>query len=144
MKTRKATLADSSDIARLTLQLGYSADITEIKERLARILQRSDCAVYVAEDDDSTLLGWIQVHTLDVLESGLKVEIVGLIVAEKARRRGVGGILMQCAEAWTRKNGLEEIVVRSNSQRIESHLFYPAQGFHQTKTQTVYRKILIL
>ena len=142
MKTRKATRADSLAIAELTTQLGYPVDVLETEKRLAQILAKDDNAVYVALDGAGTIIGWIQAHTSCFLESGLRVEIVGLIVADKARRQGVGRILVQCVEEWTRESGAKVIVVRSNSKRIESHLFYPALGFQPTKNQQVYRKII--
>ena len=37
--------------------------------------------------------------------------------------------------------GAEAVVVRSNTKRVESHIFYPALGFTVSKTQSVYRKL---
>ena len=106
METRKATMADAPAITDLTSQLGYPADITEIQERLAKILAQPDSALYVAEDDNGAVIGWVQAHALYSLESGFRVEIIGLIVAENARRKGVGRILVGCVEQWTRARGV--------------------------------------
>ncbi|MBU1568861.1 MAG: GNAT family N-acetyltransferase [Proteobacteria bacterium] len=144
MMTRKATNADCHAIAELTAQLGYLADVSEIRERLAKILPRDDYAVYVAEDDAGAIVGWIQTRISHLLGSGLMIEIVGLIVAENARRRGVGHILVQCAEKWALEHGANEIIVRSNTKRIASHLFYPSLGFQPAKSQQVYRKKIVL
>jgi hypothetical protein len=38
--------------------------------------------------------------------------------------------------------GAPVLVVRSNTTRRESHVFYPALGFSVSKTQRVYRKLL--
>jgi len=143
MKARKAISPDSRAIAELTVQLGYSANVSEIGERLAKILPRDDCAVYVAEDDDGMIIGWIQTHASYVLESGFRAEIVGLVVAENARRQGDGRILVRCAEEWAGECDADVIVVRSNTKRRESHLFYPSLGFQPTKTQQVYRKKIV-
>jgi GNAT superfamily N-acetyltransferase len=77
-----------------------------------------------------------------VLESGFRVEIVGLVVAEDCRRHGVGRELVQRAEQWAAGLGAATVVVRSNTKREESHRFYPALGYAATKTQAVYRKRL--
>jgi GNAT superfamily N-acetyltransferase len=143
MKTRNAAKTDGLAIAELTAQLGYSTDVLETEERLTKILAQADSAVYVAEDDCGAIIGWIQTHVLCSLESGLRVEIIGLIVAENARRRGVGRLLIRCAEEWTRATGANAMVVRSNSQRIKSHLFYPSLGFKHIKNQQVYRKTVV-
>ena len=76
------------------------------------------------------------------LESGRRAEIVGLVVAGAGRRRGVGRALVQAAEAWAAKGGIERLIVRSNITRAESHAFYPALGFSRGKTQAVYQKAL--
>lgn len=138
---RDAVLADAGEIARLTTELGYSANEAEISGRLAKILGREDQLVLVAISG-AEIAGWLQAHASDVLESGFRVEIVGLIVGENHRRAGVGRNLVQRAEKWAEKLGAASVVVRSNTLRSASHQFYPALGFTASKTQAVYRKSL--
>jgi GNAT superfamily N-acetyltransferase len=76
------------------------------------------------------------------LESGYRVEIVGLIVGEGYRRSGIGRALVRQAERWALNIGSDTMVVRSNTKRIGSHNFYPALGFSGVKTQAVYQKRL--
>lgn len=139
---RLANDADAAAIARLTTALGYPTETKVAANRLRRLLGRDDQRVWVAARCQE-VIGWLQAHACDVLESGYRVEIVGLIVAANARRNGVGRALVQQAEAWARQLGASAIVVRSNVQRAESHRFYPALGFATTKTQAVYRKNLV-
>jgi GNAT superfamily N-acetyltransferase len=139
---RQAVISDSSEIARLTAELGYAAGVDAIADRLARIGERKDSLLLVAVWEE-TMVGWLQAQTSEVLESGFRAEIVGLIVSDVCRRRGVGRSLVQHAERWAMEVGAEAVVVRSNTKRSESHLFYPALGFCASKTQAVYRKQLI-
>ncbi len=141
MILRHATLADAAAIAALTGELGYTADEAASRERLSKLLDRAECHLVVAEMKGA-VAGWLQAVTGEVLESGFRVEIVGLVVGEKFRRRGVGRALVARAEVWARSLGAPAIVVRSNTLRTESHVFYPALGFESTKTQAVYRKHL--
>lgn len=141
MTIRDAVAADAAALARLTAQLGYAADAETIAGRLARISGAPDQLVMVAVVED-TIAGWLQAHASVVLESGFRVEIAGLIVSDQFRRGGVGRSLVQRAEQWAREIGAEAVVVRSNTQRVESHRFYPALGFALSKTQSVYRKSL--
>jgi GNAT superfamily N-acetyltransferase len=139
-KVRAATGADAEPIARLSRDLGYPADAGTVRERLGRILGRGDQRVVVAETAGGVVCGWLQAHSSDVLESGLRVEIIGMIVSEPMRRMGVGRALVAQAETWAEEISAETIVVRSNSKRVESHAFYPALGYLPSKTQVVYRK----
>ncbi len=141
MTIREALSSDSGDIARLTGELGYAYDAAATLDRLGRIVGRSDHGVWVAVID-GRIAGWLQAHASESLESGLRVEIVGLIVAAGCRRCGIGRALVQQAERWAAAVGSTVVVVRSNTKRLESHDFYPALGFSPTKTQSVYRKLL--
>ena len=140
ISVRAATEGDAEAIAPLVEELGYSADGETMRERLARLVARSDYLVAVAQFDSGEICGWIQAHSSEVLESGFRVEIVGLVTAKHMRRRGIGRLLVECAELWATRVGAQAIAVRSNVKRVESHGFYGALGYANTKTQNVYRK----
>jgi ribosomal protein S18 acetylase RimI-like enzyme len=141
MKIRKAVPGDAPSIAKLTTELGYVADVPAVAERLSSLSDRDDDLVLVAEESGE-VAGWIQAHTSVVLESGHRMEIVGLIVSGRFRRQGVGRSLVESAESWGRERGVAVFTVRSNIVREESHEFYPALGYEKSKTQAVYRKKL--
>jgi GNAT superfamily N-acetyltransferase len=139
---RAATLDDAADIARLSAQLGYPADVAVFADRLERILPLRTHAVLVYESENGRLAGFIGLEQRLTVESGDKAEIVGLVVDADARRTGAGRKLIAAAEDWTRARGLRELFLRSNIVRPEAHAFYPALGFERSKTQHVYRKTL--
>lgn len=143
-KVRAATEADAVQIAALSRELGYPEEARAIRDRLRRILRRDDQRVYVAEAEGGAVCGWLQAHSSDVLESGFRVEITGLVVSAQMRRRGVGGSLVAQAETWASEISAGTIVVRSNAKRVESHEFYPALGYLPSKTQVVYRKPTVI
>jgi GNAT superfamily N-acetyltransferase len=138
---RPAAESDAEPIARLSTELGYPADAQAIRQRLHTLLDSRNDRVIVALDSGE-VVGWLQAHASHVLESGFRVEIVGLIVSPTVRRRGVGRDLVAEAERWAGSLGAEVVVVRSNAKRTESHSFYPALGYTADKTQVVYRKAL--
>jgi len=140
VRLRAASAGDAESIAALSGELGYPAGPGTVRARLRRILAREDQLVIIAEHGRGRVCGWLQAHCNEALESGLRVEIVGLIVAKGMRRRGVGRCLVERAEAWAREVAAETVVVRSNARRLESHAFYPSLGYQATKTQVVYRK----
>lgn len=138
---RPAAIGDAAEIARLSRQLSYPVAADVMAERLGRALARKDQRVLVAQVGGQ-VCGWVQAQGAEIIESGFRVEIVGLIIDESARRRGLGRRLVQEAENWAVTLGAQMVVVRTNVIRAESHMFYRALGFRQTKTQHVYRKIL--
>jgi GNAT superfamily N-acetyltransferase len=141
MTLRDAVRSNAGEIAQLTGELGYSTDTAEISGRLSRVTDRRKQVVIVAVLERK-ISAWMQAHAFEVLESGFRAEIVGLVVAQSYRRRGVGRHLVEAAERWAVEIGAPVIVVRSNLKRVESHRFYPALGFSSSKTQAVYRKLL--
>jgi GNAT superfamily N-acetyltransferase len=143
ISVRAATEADADAIAPLVEELGYPAASGDIRQRLTRLVRRSDCLVAVAQSEGGEISGWLQALHSEVLESGCRVEIVGLVTAKAMRRRGIGRLLVRFAESWALRSGIHAMVVRSNVKRAESHKFYSALGYENSKTQNVYRKSLL-
>lgn len=134
---------DIDMLVKLTAELGYAATAAQLQARLTILILefRSTHYVRVAEAADQ-LLGWVQAERRLSLETGERIELVGLVVSETAKRSGVGRQLVQSVEEWARTQNVLQLVVRSNVVRAESHLFYPALGFQANKTQQVYAKTL--
>jgi GNAT superfamily N-acetyltransferase len=139
---RPATEADSDPIATLTGELGYPCQPAATRRRVISMLGRSDYLLLVAEAPGSAICGWLQAHSSEALESGFRAEIVGLVVAQNARRQGIGQRLVAEAEKWASSISAPAVVVRTNSTRSESHPFYLALGYTAAKTQVVYRKAI--
>ncbi|MBU8977002.1 GNAT family N-acetyltransferase [Lysobacter sp. FW306-1B-D06B] len=139
---RRARADDAAELARLSAQLGYPQQADAFARRLRQVLISADHPVVVATDDGTRLLGFIAIERRLMLETGERVEIVGLVVDDAARRRGIGQALVRAAEDWARAQGLDEVMVRSNVLRADSHPFYEGAGFERTKTQHAYLKRL--
>src|SRR5215831_12144877 len=131
---RAATKADAAVIAKLTTELGYPVSAEVMRTRLAKILACREQLMIVALAERQ-VCGWLQAHYTEVIESGARVEIAGLIVTEKMRRRGIGRLLLAYAEDWAAAIHVRAMVVRTNMIRVASHVFYIAQGFAHVKTQ---------
>jgi GNAT superfamily N-acetyltransferase len=139
---RQAVESDAAELARLTSQLGYPVSEAAIRVRMSRMLGTADACVLVAEGQGGELAGWIHGFLCQLLESGYRVEIGGLIVDERRRRSGIGRRLVQTVEAWAVERGAVELSVRCREERAESHKFYESLSFGHTKTQRVFRKRL--
>jgi GNAT superfamily N-acetyltransferase len=140
----KIRLAESNDIpalAGLSGKLGYSSDVKLLRECFLTLSSDASHAVFVAEDADGNIAGWIHIMPRMLLMSRQIAEIGGLIVDELYRRQGVGRMLIEAAENWAFENGFESITARSNTKRPESHSFYPEVGYNYEKEQKVYTKL---
>src|SRR5256714_9627476 len=138
---RKAELGDANRIAELSGTLGYPVNAQAMAQRLARVLKLETHSVFVAERNGE-VVGWTHGAEQEILELECRGEIWGLVVAEDERGRGVGRRLIEAVENWARDRGLENVSVRSNVVRPESHPFYERIGYTRYKTQHAYRKCL--
>jgi GNAT superfamily N-acetyltransferase len=77
-----------------------------------------------------------------LLESDVRAEVNGLVVADGERSAGAGAKLLEAAEEWARKRGCRGMNVRSNVIRERAHKFYERQGYEHYKTQKAFRKLL--
>lgn len=141
-RLRRARLRDAEPLAALCSQLGYPSSPEEARRRLQRLGQHPDHAVYVAEDEGGTAIGWIHIFLRPLLEEDLAAEIGGLVVDEAHRGLGIGHRLLERAERWARRHGCHTVVVRSNIIRLEAHRFYEKCGYREVKTQRVFHKVL--
>jgi len=142
LKIRRANSADAAQIASLTGQLGYPATTAQIRERLRRIQPASQNAVFVADAVNYGVIGWLHVSKEPLLESEMRAEVNGLVVAEGRRSLGAGARLLAAAEEWARKHGCKSMSVRSNVIRERAHKFYERHGYEHYKSQKSFRKPL--
>jgi N-acetylglutamate synthase-like GNAT family acetyltransferase len=139
---RQARRSDCEEIAELCGQLGYSSTAEEIRNRLGEMRDPSHHAVYVAELQDGSVVGWIGICVFRAVAVESFAEISGLIVDEAMRSRGIGKALLNAAQEWTRHAELDVLTVRTNVLRDRAHRFYETSGFELLKTQKVFRKRL--
>ncbi len=141
---RPASPSDADRIAELSDNLGYPVSAAKIAGRIERYLERDRDIVLVAADPNGEVIGWIHGSELDLLETGRRGEILGLVVDVRFRGHGIGRMLVERVETWARNRGLPLLSVRSNIVREESHPFYERLGYAKAKTQHVYRKQLLI
>jgi len=135
-------MSDAESLAKLAGQLGYPTTTSEMKARLQRLRPTSDNAVFVAENGEREVIGWLHVTVSRLLEVPLCAEVEGLVVAEGYRSIGAGAQLLHAAEQWARKQKCVNMSVRSNVLRERAHGFYERQGYKHIKTQKAFLKPL--
>jgi GNAT superfamily N-acetyltransferase len=139
---RAARNYDAPAIAELGEQLGYAANRQQIATRLAGIESERSSRVFVAEDGEGRVVGWLHVAARAQLTEDVCAEILGLVVDEGARGAGIGADLIRAAETWARAEGCARIRVRSRDTRERAHKFYEREGYARNKVQLVLHKPL--
>lgn len=140
MQIRPATPEDANALAVLSGELGYPATQDQILERLTPLHSSGHNAVLVAVEQQ--IIGWIHVARTLSLESGPGAEIMGLVVAERFRGRGIGAKLVSEAEMWACSQGVNRIRVRTNVVREDARAFYAKRGYREVKRQAIFDKHL--
>jgi len=141
MQIRRMVAADADPVADLLTQLGYPSTGKQIAKRFDRIDGQSNQILLVA-DEEGQPIAWIHVAAYPYLENDASAEILGLVVADGHRSRGIGKALVTSAEAWASALGCGMLRVRSRIHRDRAHAFYEGNGFARVKTQHCFEKKL--
>lgn len=138
---REIRLNDAQAAAQLSGELGYPAEVEEMKTRIGVVNSSRGRVAYVAERA-GTVLGWIEVIIAHHLSTGAHGEIAGLIVTADHRSSGIGRKLIAQAEQWVANQGAATMIVRSRVTREAAHKFYLREGYTLLKTSAVFSKQL--
>jgi GNAT superfamily N-acetyltransferase len=103
----------------------YWAAVEETRTR------RGDVVVAV---DDGDVVGVCQVLIFQHFQhtGGWCCEIESVHVRADRRNQGIGGALLEAAEAMAKERGCYRIQLTSNSVRTDAHRFYSAHGYSAT------------
>jgi ribosomal protein S18 acetylase RimI-like enzyme len=137
LRIREAATRDSAAIAALVTELGFPAFGEEIEKRLAA-LKRAGEPPLVAEA--GVLAGCLTWHVTPVLHRPQPVgRITMLVVAQGARRKGIGRALVDAAADRLARSGCGLLEVTSNVALADAHAFYRRLGFERTSYRFVKR-----
>ena len=138
LEVRDARPADAPALAALLAELGYPVAPEVVAARLAALIAAGDRALVAAETSGETTeattpLGLVTVHVTPVLHRPTPVgRVTSLVVAERARGRGVGRALVAAAERLLAEKGCALVEVTSNRRRTDAHAFYERLGYAAT------------
>ena len=140
---RPIEMRDAVEVALLIEQLGYRRsqhDVAVWIETLSSSLLAQ--TAFVACFDDN-VVGWIEVSLQSHIQSSPFALIGDLVVKEGLRGKGIGKLLCDAAEAWTRQRSVSVLRVTSRSTRPDAHRFYTQNGFEPTKVSHVFEKEIL-
>jgi len=148
---RLAEPADREELARLRAALWPESLAEEHARELALILAGKPptvlpLVVLVAETEDGTLAGFLEVGLRSHAEGCSEAQAVGYVegwyVAEKFRRGGTGAELLRAAEDWARAQGCLEMASDAEIGNDGSQRAHEALGFEIASRSVNYRKAL--
>ncbi|SDS69802.1 GNAT family N-acetyltransferase [Microlunatus soli] len=127
---RAADRADIDAVSELLEQLGYRQDDRQATEQRLRHWADDPASSVLVAIDAGDLLGVIAVHVGPFLErDGCWGRIVALVVADRARGRGIGSQLVAAAESFAGERGCVRMEVTSADHRTAAHKFYVRRGY---------------
>jgi GNAT superfamily N-acetyltransferase len=130
---RAARMSDEEELVALSANLrGY--DVPEpraYRQALRRVLQSTDCRLWVAHCESDSPVGYILVSTRPRLSlQGPLVTIDELTVSPARRGQGIGRLLVNAAKAFALRYGAKRLELTSwRGHESYRRQFYPANGF---------------
>lgn len=122
----------------LLAQLGYPSGGDAVAARIPRILDAGGRVLVAREEGD--VLGVIAMAFMPLLHHDDELcRITALVVADRARGRGIGKALVAEAERIARGRGCLRIEVTSADHRTGAHAFYLALGYDEKRKRFLKR-----
>ncbi|WP_205327242.1 GNAT family N-acetyltransferase [Glycomyces sp. YM15] len=130
MRIRPLHRDDADAAGELLRRLGYPQSGTTATAARIQAWSEDPSSTALAADLEGHVLGLIAVHVCPSFErTGSWARIVALVVADEARGRGVGGRLMEAAEAFAAARDCRAMEVTSSDHREAAHAFYRNRGY---------------
>ncbi|MGH6662431.1 MAG: GNAT family N-acetyltransferase [Rhodospirillales bacterium] len=130
-------------VAALCGELGYTDEAISVASRFPAIHRDPDHGLLVTVDIAGAVVGFLHVFARRTLHAEAAAQVVAMAVAEGHRRRGIGTLLLERAEAWAADNGLAAVMLYSRDGRDDAHGFYAALGYRPKVGLSRYDKPLV-
>jgi GNAT superfamily N-acetyltransferase len=129
IEIRTCTPNDSTAVSTLLGELGYAVSIRQATEQVAELSKTGADPIFLALADGQ-VVGLLALHLCRMLQYPTPIaRVTALVVDRRARRRGVGKLLMQHAEQVSTGAGCEFVELTSAMDRAEAHAFYRGIGY---------------
>lgn len=138
---REAVIADAAAIQKINISsLDYHFPLDETIEQLKRILSLPNTKLFVAQNSNDEVLGYIQMSDYENTYHKSLKNIIKLAVSGKHQDEGIGSKLIEYAEDWAKKDGSYGIRLVSGFERESGHEFYEKHGYEIRKKEINYIK----
>ena len=129
IEVRPCTTEDAVAVSALLGELGYEVSPEAAAERMRRLNETASDPTFIAGEDGQPL-GLIALHRCHMIQYRTPVvRITALVVDHRARRRGIGRLLIDHALGWAEQTGCQLVELTSALNRADAHAFYRELGF---------------
>ena len=130
LRVREALPEDAEALSPLLTTLGYPAEPPVIRERLAALGAADPSGRILVVTEGVAVLGFATLHLTPTLHRETAVgRITGIAVLPAAQGRGVGGLLVEAAEAHFQAQAVARIEVTSGPTHQAAYAFYRNRGY---------------
>lgn len=139
-----ARLAPLFDAYRVFYQ--QPADLEAAETFLRERIERDESVVFVAEDPDGALIGFVQLFPTwasTTTPPGRLWLLNDLFVGEAARRRGVGRALMERAERLAQESGAVGLTLSTAIDNLRAHRLYESIAYRRDTRFFTYTRMLV-
>lgn len=120
-------------MAQLLEEFGYPTSAEQCLSRLRRMHAdtfHTLVAIETASDHSEELAGFVGLLRLKVYTECTDIGwVLALAVGQRHRRKGIGTALLNSAESYFRRHGIEQMHLHSAKNNLTAHQFYKANGF---------------
>lgn len=141
--TRRAKAAEMALVKEISIKAVWERFSTEQRRELDKetwsrrmgelfdmMVKKESHEVFVAEDDDQALLGYVWIGESSNPMTGTNHGyIYDIFVKEEQRRKGIGMRLMEKAEQYCRETGYHEMLLMVAVNNHPAQRLYAKQGF---------------
>ncbi|MEO0413020.1 MAG: GNAT family N-acetyltransferase [Pseudomonadota bacterium] len=123
---------------------GYQTDVTKLAGRLEALRTVDTAAIFVAELDDGSVIGFITMLVSHGLEFGLKAEVESLFVRTRIRGQRIGTSLLEAGCRWANEQGAAEIflVIAAQGEPVRQlEQLYLGMEFDPSRRTLMYRTL---
>jgi ribosomal protein S18 acetylase RimI-like enzyme len=141
IEIRPCTSDDAVAVSTLSGELGYAVSVRQAREQLTELRKTGTDPIFLAIADGQAA-GLVSLHLYRILQyTSPIVRVTTLVVDRRARRRGVGKLLMEHAEQMGSAAGCEFVELTSAIDRTEARAFYHNIGYDSNSLR--FRKLLV-
>ncbi|XWW45623.1 GNAT family N-acetyltransferase [Fibrella sp. USSR17] len=135
MSIREVTRSDFQEWFEMAQQLWPNYDTDEMTDALTAILRSSIEAAFLLRNDDNVAVGFINLSLrYDPIPGATQKPVAyveGVFTRPEFRQQGLGKILIEQAEEWTRLQGCAELTADVETDNQASHAFHKRMGFEE-------------